>query len=595
MRILIVLLLLLAGPVMGETVKVHFKTSPKNVKVFLRVAPESQPQYLGTSGDQPVELDLDRLRGQPNYTLIFRADGYLDQWVYVHDPSFAQGGMAQSLARRQWDSLRQGVWPPAEEGPQVELKPDLEMSLDFRTYPPGAAVYLSNVSSPKAEGKVIGLSGQRIILRDSNFWHPETSSFKDPVIEFRTETTENGKPRIFVEHYRSSSSMPATGVLTTGRFPAEGDHLLAPKSWWAPYYWYAKLHPIQLAIGIPLLLAALGGATVYELRRRKVMRYLRAREARLADLEKMALNREDKWIGTLLGNWRVMSKLGAGGMAVVYKAISDDDLLLGDEAPAVAIKLMNLDLSENDEFRKRFQREIQVSRKLSDPAIVRVVDFGDKDGHLYLAMELVEGVPLRDYVRPNFPIGEALHYFEQMLRGLAHAHKEGVVHRDIKPDNIMVTKDGRIKIMDFGLARDQAVNTQITQSGSVLGTPAYVSPEQITGGGMNKSSDQYSLGITFYEILTGRRPFANEDSVALLFSHLSEKVVSMREWRPEIPASIDEVVLRMLAKDPSERYPNLEECLEALQKAAQDRTESALDSAITPQEKPKSYNTNVAS
>ncbi len=588
MRVLI-LLLLLTGSALAEKVRVQFKTSVDgkfNAQIFLRVDPNKPPEPLGTTRE-PIELDLDKLQGQPSYTLIFRSEGHLEEWVTLYDPVLSQG-MLQARARDQWESLRQGVWPPPKEGPYVDLKPNYETTVVFWTYPPGAEVVLSNVSSPSAQGKPIGISCQPIRFTRSDFWHPESKSEKDPVVEFRN-----------VKYYHNSAPMTATGIITIpkqgGRFPGVDSYQLAPTHWWAPVYWYARLHPVQLAIGIPLLLAALGGATVFELRRRKVMRFLRAREARLADLEKMALNREDKWIGTLLGNWRVMSKLGAGGMAVVYKAISDDDLLLGDEAPAVALKLMNLDLSENDEFRKRFQREIQVSRKLSDPAIVRVVDFGDKDGHLYLAMELVEGVPLRDYVRPNFPIGEALRYFEQMLRGLAHAHKEGVVHRDIKPDNIMVTRDGRIKIMDFGLARDQAVNTQITQSGSVLGTPAYVSPEQITGGGMNKSSDQYSLGITFYEILTGRRPFANEDSVALLFSHLSEKVVSMREWRPEIPDSIDKVVLRMLAKDPSERYPNLEECLEALQKAAQDRGESAPESAAAPQEKPRSYNTNVAS
>lgn len=583
-RPLVALLLCLSlRAVEAETALVEFKTlPPEGVEVSVQVGGQQKP--LGVSG-KPLSLDLDLLKGQKDYKFIFRKEGYLETWSVMVDPG--EPGNFGAKGTEQLESLRQGVWPPAGEPsghPDVPngvvfLPRDDLMEVVFFTNPSGARVFREQAGG----NDFLGLSGELIPLRLSAFWNPQTRL---------------AEPRVFfeLEHYKKTDPVKAAGLWENLRYPPKPNTLqLEPAVWWAPTYYWVMANPVP-AIAILLgVVGSLAGGTIYTLRHREILKRLRARDAVVAELEKSALNREDKWIGKLLGNWRVMSKLGAGGMAVVYKAISDDDLLLGDEAPAVAIKLMNLDLSENDEFRKRFQREIQVSRKLSDPAIVRVVDFGDKDGHLYLAMELVEGVPLRDYVRPNFPIGEALQYFEQMLRGLAHAHKEGVVHRDIKPDNIMVTKDGRIKIMDFGLARDQAVNTQITQSGSVLGTPAYVSPEQITGGGMNKSSDQYSLGITFYEVLTGRRPFANEDSVALLFSHLSEKVVSMREWRPEIPASIDGVVLRMLAKDPSERFANLEECLAALQQAAQDRRESETQPAPAPQDQPKSYNTNVAS
>ncbi len=567
----------------GQTVLVDFKTIPNGEPFEVSVLIGTQVHVLGHTG-KPFKVDLSILKGQPDYKFIYRKPGYLDTWSVLLDPS--QPGGTGEKARKQWDSLQHGVWPPPDESTghpdiptgAVWVPRDELVGVVFFTHPTGARVFREQAGGDD----YLGVSGEEITLKLKDFW----------------DQRKLNEPRIYfvLDHYKKTDPVKATGLWNALRYPPTPNvYQLEPATWWAPGYYWSRAHPMLAITMLLSLVAVLTGGTTYELRRRKTINDLRARHAVLAKLENTALNREDKWIGKLFGNWRVMSKLGAGGMAVVYKAISDDDLLLGDEAPAVALKLMNLDLSENDEFRKRFQREIQVSRKLSDPAIVRVVDFGDKDGHLYLAMELVEGVPLRDYVRPGFPIGEALHYFEQMLRGLAHAHKEGVVHRDIKPDNIMVTKDGRIKIMDFGLARDQAVNTQITQSGSVLGTPAYVSPEQITGGGMNKSSDQYSLGITFYEILTGRRPFANEDSVALLFSHLSEKVVSMREWRPEIPDSIDKVVLRMLAKDPSERFANLEECLAALLQAAQEPRESDPAPAPAAQDERKSYNTNVAS
>lgn len=564
-----------------EIVTVQFKTAPATARVLLRTDPDRQPELLGTA-DRPIKLDLAQLARFDSATLVFQAPGYLDTWNVVQNPYRLQGG-ARAQGEEQWKSLRAGVWPPARQGYQVELKPDDEKTVVFWTYPPQAAVYVTSVSAPHGQGKPVGFAGQPIRLKSSGFWDPAKQTLRDPEVQFRG-----------VKYYDDSTPIVASGVLDNGRFPEKGLFQLTTPYWWAPLYYYARLHPTQLAFGIPLVVGGMIGGVVVFFRRRRQMEFMLAREKRLAQLENDARYKEDQWLGKLLGRWRLMSKLGAGGMAVVYRAIDDADLLLGEEAPGVALKLMNVELSDNEEFRKRFEREINVCKKLNDPAIVRLEDFGDQDGHLYLVMELVDGQPLRDFVRANFPLGEALEYFEQILTGLAHAHREGVVHRDIKPDNIMVSKEGRIKIMDFGLARSQAVNTQITQSGAVLGTPAYVSPEQITGGGMNKSSDQYSLGITFYELLTGRRPFTNEDSVALLFSHLSEQATSMREWRPEIPESIDKVVLRMLLKDPSERFADLEECLKALKAARKDTSETPPSPDAMPQPRSKSYNTNIA-
>lgn len=570
-----------------DTLTVQFHTSVPAARVYLRVNPaDPSPKFLGTS-DRPLKIDASELQGQPSYSFIFKAPGYLETWDTLYDLD-RNKGTARNTAVRQWEALRKGTWPADRQ--QVIMKQDADITVVFWTYPPGAEVW-RDVSSPGATGKPIGISGQPIRMTVGDFWDPEKRTSRDPEVEFRN-----------VKYYEDAKVMaagllPANGEIGPGTyyFPGQTSVFnLAPKSAWGPIYWYCKLHPLVPALGVPLVLGLLLAGGTYEVRRRKAMARALARDNRLADLEKERRHKEDQWVGALLGKWRLLKKLGAGGMAVVYQAIDDEDLLLGENAPSVALKLMNVELSDNDEFRKRFEREINVCKKLQDPAIVRVEDFGNQDGHLYLVMEYIDGVPLRDLVREKFPIKEAIGYFEQILGGLAHAHKEGVVHRDLKPDNIMVTKDGRIKIMDFGLARKQDVNTQITQSGAVLGTPAYVSPEQITGGGMNKSSDQYSLGITFYEVLTGRRPFTNEDSVALLFSHLSEQATSMREWRPEIPEAIDRVILRMLMKDPSERYSDLEECLKALKEAALQQDEVPRGPLLTPPEKRESFNTNIA-
>lgn len=587
--------LLLLGGARAQTM-VQFNTTPSPAKVYLRIDPNREPTFLGMS-NKPIALNLDDLEGQASYTFVLRADDHLDTWSTLQDlDQFPAGSNGRKQAEKQWESLRRGVWPPPDDGEykmgRIVLERAMVSTVVFWTYPPGAEVWMPNVSSPGAQGKPIGVSGQPIQLQSADFWSPQTRVLNDPQVQFKN-----------VRYYADSEILTTTGLMeraATGqvaRFPEEGTYGLTPTSSLGPIYWFARLHPVVAAAGGTGTLALLVGAFVWRRRQKSAMASMQAREKRLALLENDARHKEDSWIGKQLGKWRITGKLGSGGMAVVYRAIDDADLLLGDEAPPVALKLMNADLSDNEEFRKRFEREIDVCKKLQDPAIVRVEDFGDQDGHLYLVMELVDGQPLREFVREKFPILEALSYFEQILAGLAHAHREGVVHRDIKPDNIMITKAGKVKIMDFGLARKQDVNTQITQSGAVLGTPAYVSPEQITGGGMNKSSDQYSLGITFYEILTGRRPFTNEDSVALLFSHLSEQATSMREWRPEIPEAVDKVVLRMLLKDPSERFSNLEDCLKALKAARVNNRESGPGPGplLNPKRGDReSYNTNIA-
>ena len=248
-------------------------------------------------------------------------------------------------------------------------------------------------------------------------------------------------------------------------------------------------------------------------------------------------NQLDPMQGTSLGGYLLESRLGTGGMATVYRGIPTDSL---DESLAVAIKVMKPELWEDPELRKRFQREMRVNQLLIHPNIVQLYDFGEHDTVLYMVMELVDGQPLNLMIpRGGMTAERASAYMLALVDAMAFAHKKGVVHRDLKPRNILVTARGVPKVLDFGIAVQDDLS-RITQTGTALGTPAYMPPEQFTSGGhlYDPRSDQYALGITFYELLTGRVPFEGPDPMAVAF-------MQMHDLPPSIQAVDSGVVLIM--------------------------------------------------
>ncbi|HXE71449.1 MAG TPA: serine/threonine-protein kinase, partial [Candidatus Nitrosotenuis sp.] len=290
-----------------------------------------------------------------------------------------------------------------------------------------------------------------------------------------------------------------------------------------------------------------------------------ARLRRLDELQARA-DQSDPLAMTVLGRYRLVERLGSGGMASVYRGLPEDTL---DANQAVAVKVMQKDLAQEEEFRRRFHREIKVVKGLHHPNIVSLIDWGEQDGLLYLVMELVRGQPLTSRIpETGLPLGQAMQYLRPLFAALLYAHSQNVIHRDLKPDNVMVDEQGRVKVMDFGLAKSHDVS-RITRTGSAMGTPAYMPPEQFTGGSPDQRSDQYSLGVVIYEMLTGRRPFEEEDTMVMLFKHMSEPPPPLRSLRPDLPEAVEPVVLRMLNKDPEERYPDLAAALQALEEASQ--------------------------
>jgi eukaryotic-like serine/threonine-protein kinase len=282
----------------------------------------------------------------------------------------------------------------------------------------------------------------------------------------------------------------------------------------------------------------------------------------------------DSLIDTLFdGRYRIKRKLGAGGMADVYLA---EDQELGRR---VAIKILNGRHANDDQFIERFRREAKNAAALNHPNIVSIYDRGEAEDTYYIAMEFLDGRTLKELVvsRGAAPINVAIEYARQILSALRFAHRHGIVHRDIKPHNVLVDAEGRVKVTDFGIAR--AGTSQMTETGSIVGTAQYLSPEQARGGEVDPRSDLYSLGVVLYELLTGKTPFDGETPVEIAMKHLSNAPKPPSKLRPDIPPELDKVVLRALAKDPNDRYQSADEMEADLERVARGAPVSAATAA----------------
>ncbi len=262
----------------------------------------------------------------------------------------------------------------------------------------------------------------------------------------------------------------------------------------------------------------------------------------------------DSLIDTLFdGRYKIVRKLGAGGMADVYLA---EDQELGRR---VAIKILNNRHANDAQFIERFRREAKNAAALNHPNIVSIYDRGEAEHTYYIAMEFLDGRSLKELIigRGPAPVNVAVEYVRQILSALRFAHRHGIVHRDIKPHNVLVDREGRVKVTDFGIAR--AGTSQMTEAGSIVGTAQYLSPEQARGGEVDQRSDLYSLGVVLYELLTGQTPFDGDTPVEIAMKHLSAVPRPPSQIRRDVPRDLDMVVMRALAKDPGARYQSADE------------------------------------
>ena len=256
-------------------------------------------------------------------------------------------------------------------------------------------------------------------------------------------------------------------------------------------------------------------------------------------------------IGMIIGDrYEILEKIGTGGMSDVYKA-KDHKL-----NRLVAVKVLKQEFSENANFVSKFRIEAQAAAGLMHPNIVNVYDVGEENGIYFIVMELVEGITLKKYIekKARLSVKEAVSIAIQVSMGIEAAHNNHIIHRDIKPQNIIISKEGKVKVTDFGIAKAATSNT-ITSN--VMGSVHYTSPEQARGGYSDEKSDIYSLGVTMFEMLTGRVPFNGETTVAIAIKHIQEEMPSPRDYISEIPNSVEQIVFKCCQKSPDRRYQSM--------------------------------------
>ena len=316
-------------------------------------------------------------------------------------------------------------------------------------------------------------------------------------------------------------------------------------------YWMYRFPPAYV-----LLLSPLGALWLaHRLWRRSHAQQIQSETLQESQLGVLQVDPNYPLIGHTLGGYRLEAPLGQGGMATVYRARGPRG--------QVAVKVIGTE-SENIEFRTRFEREIKVSQTLKHPNLVEVISWGHEQDRIFLVLELVDGQTLRELLpAQGFGVQRALELSDALCAGLEYAHQRGVVHRDLKPDNVMLNSRGIVKLMDFGLARNHEVQT-VTLTGQALGTPNYVPPEQVlekaSKATLNPRSDQYSLAVSIYELVTGELPFKGENAIAVITKH----IYAQPESHPALPPALQTVLFRAMAKDPQQRYPNIAEFRQAL-------------------------------
>lgn len=259
------------------------------------------------------------------------------------------------------------------------------------------------------------------------------------------------------------------------------------------------------------------------------------------------------------GRYKVLETIGGGGMANVYLA---HDMILDRD---VAVKVLRLDFANDEEFIRRFRREAQSATSLNHPNIVNIYDVGEEGDIYYIVMEYVDGQTLKQYILEHspLPVEEVIQIMKQLTSAISHAHQNNIIHRDIKPQNVLIDPSGNVKITDFGIAMALSA-TSITKTNSVLGSIHYLSPEQARGAMANKKSDIYSLGIVMFELLTGRLPFFGESAISIALKHLQSETPSVRRWHPNVPQSVENIVLKAMTKDPFDRYQSVQQMEEDL-------------------------------
>lgn len=302
-----------------------------------------------------------------------------------------------------------------------------------------------------------------------------------------------------------------------------------------------------------------GGVAGLVRRNRKLKQDFESRE-QLERKLKDQISTQHEFAFSTVGRYRVLDQLGEGGIAKVFRALPNDTL---DESKELAIKILHPHLCKEEGHRERFIREGKVSQGLIHPNIIRLYEIDTEGDVVYLALELLKGHTLKEEMKGKIlSLQRVEAIMGQVLDGLVYAHSEKVVHRDLTPSNIMITPEDKVKLMDFGLARSREVGHTITVTGVVQGTPGYMAPEQLTET-LDARTDQYSFGVILFEMLTGRRPIERSDPMQLIMATYTEDAPDPREFNPEVPEPVAVFILKLLSRDPENRYADMKQASNA--------------------------------
>jgi hypothetical protein len=448
----------------------------------------------------------------------------------------------------------------------------------FNTWPTGARVLLQD---PQRGPREIGVSGKSIELDLSAL--PGKSDFS---VVFSLNGYKEKHEKIPIKYFRTNARYPSSGALR-----------LEAVSPFTDFLYLVKENIIPVIGGLIILISI--AAYLFYLRMRRQAEYrvvertapppardqsrpdVRASSERgrtetrpdegsasQAPVRDSSASRQapsgapvqsdDPRIGRQYGQWRIVEKLSTSGTYSIYRALPKSST---DDSHSVLVKVTALDAGDDDTFVQRFRREISITSELNHPNIIRVHGWGEEKGELYYATDLVRGKSLRTKILPGgLLLKDFLHIFKQICEGLGYAHDNGIVHRDVKPENIYINDHGRVIITDFTIAKGFA-HVEITTSSMAFGTPGYMAPEQLQGATLDPRSDQYSLGVVAYELLAGCKPFPEVSLMAAIMQQLNEEPPPLSNYRSDVPAAVEKMVMRMLAKKPVERFYDLREVL----------------------------------
>ncbi|MBT9584573.1 serine/threonine protein kinase [bacterium] len=427
-----------------------------------------------------------------------------------------------------WRVAGMGLAILAWMGP-LGAQPPVELNyLQFDSYPSGAEVR-QIVASQKESQVVRGHTPEKIpIDPKQGVGDPLNPDYKVCI-----SLPHHVEVRKTIPHQFLSEKYPELIVLTPGNE-------------WVRVADLCRANVVWVGGGVGLL--AFGGLGWWS--RRRSLQRLDQVVAQVQELE--ARSDQDSLVGMVLGGYKLTRLLGTGGAADVY---------LGEnEREKVAVKVLR---SAHGEELERFKREVEIARTLRHPNILLLYGYGEERGRFFLVLELMPGGAMREQLKDALAGEEALKILEPLFAATAYAHSQGVVHRDLKPENVMVGANGTLKVADFGLAKITAMST-VTQDGTILGTPAYMSPEQVKGISRDPSIDQYALGVMTFEVLLGRLPFEHENPIQIIFKHVHDSVPPLT---PAVTPEVEAIVQRMLAKEGEQRFTSVAEAWEALQRA----------------------------